>query len=421
MTASFNRSVFAAELAEALIQVGVRCIVVAGWVVEDGPAAEFATTFYSVVLAGGRFIDAVAAGRGAAWRAAPEANTWAAYQCYGDPTWTLRRGVGDAPQPAAQLGEMFEFVSSAADLALALETLAVRGRYSATPRKLLGDRVRFLEAKFAPQWGGMGAVAEAFAAAYDVARDVDKAIEWYRVAVACEDGSASFRAAEGLGIQLSRRGEGSVDAAQAKRDIKEAIEHLDRLVALQATSERQALLGSAWKRLTMVEARLARGKASLDALAKMQRHYEAAEALARESGAEHLHYPAKNSISAELRLAFLRKDKPAISDERFDDVRRSMERAAEGGLDFWSAVGSIELQLLKALAHGRLAAEQDELQASFEQLKGRVPDPGSWDSVHQEARFTLEPYREIAPAAERRAAEALLGSLHAMAERGESP
>jgi hypothetical protein len=39
-----------------------------------------------------------------------------------------------------------------------------------------------------------------------------------------------------------------------------------------------------------------------------------------------------------------------------------------------------------------------------------------WDSVGSEARFTLEPYLGIASAAEKRAAQALLQTLEAMAE-----
>jgi hypothetical protein len=38
-----------------------------------------------------------------------------------------------------------------------------------------------------------------------------------------------------------------------------------------------------------------------------------------------------------------------------------------------------------------------------------------WDSVHSEARFTLEPYQGIASAAEQRAARALLAALAEMA------
>jgi CHAT domain-containing protein len=79
--APYDRADFAANIAEALIEIGVRCVVAAGWAVEDGPAEIFATSFYDSLLGGGRFIEAVAAARAAAWRANPDGNTWAAYQC----------------------------------------------------------------------------------------------------------------------------------------------------------------------------------------------------------------------------------------------------------------------------------------------------------------------------------------------------
>jgi hypothetical protein len=46
----------------------------------------------SALLGGRRFIDAVAEARQEAYKS--EGNTWAAYQCYGDPDWVFR------PDPA---------------------------------------------------------------------------------------------------------------------------------------------------------------------------------------------------------------------------------------------------------------------------------------------------------------------------------
>ena len=156
---------------------------------------------------------------------------------------------------------------------------------------------------FAPLWGGMGAVAEAFGLAFADARDLDKAIDWYRAAVAAADGSASFKAAEQLGNQLARRGEANLDLAVGRRDVEAAIEQLGRLVAMQPTAEREALArlglqaagddrrahrgegprGAAARR---------RGKADapsgerLEALRAMALHYGNAERLARASDAD---------------------------------------------------------------------------------------------------------------------------------------
>ena len=216
----YDRAAFAAGIAQALIEVGVRCVVAAGWAIEDAPAEVFATTFYESLLGGGSFIDAVAAARTASWRAGAGGNTWSAYQCYGDPGWTWRRDVGDAQRAPAPHGDEFVAVSSAPALALALETIAIRLRFGADPDparrgaalQAQGDKVRYLEAKFASLWGAMGAVAEAFGLAFAEAGDADKSVEWYRVAVAAHDGSASFKAAEELARQLVRRGRASADS-----------------------------------------------------------------------------------------------------------------------------------------------------------------------------------------------------------------
>jgi hypothetical protein len=150
----------------------------------------------------------------------------------------------------------------------------------------------------------------------------------------------------------------------------------------------------------------------------MALHYGNAERLARESGAYDLFYPAKNGISAELRLAFLERRPAELALERIEAVRESLERAANERPDFWSVVGQIELRVLTALAARQLAASTPALVDAFGNLKARVPAPGMWDSVHAEARFTLEPYRGVASAAEKKAASALLDALQAMAAAG---
>jgi CHAT domain-containing protein len=444
--ANYDRAEFAAGIAESLIEIGVRCVIAAGWAVEDKPAELFATTFYDTLLGGGRFIDAVAAARSAAWKGGGGGNTWSAYQCYGDPGWTWQRDVGDAQRAPSLASDEFAGVSSPPALTLALETISIRLRFGGDDparRKSIEqaqrDKIRFLEAKFAPLWGQMGAVAEGFGLAFADARDVDKAIDWYRTAVHADDGSASFKAAEELGNQLARRGESRKDdPPAARRDIDEAIARLKKLVEIQPTIEREALLGSAYKRLVMVEGRAAEAMAAapaataakrgrrraavashtgerLVALRAMALHYGNAERLAREANAANLFYPAKNGISAELRLAFLERRPAELAVERMRAVQESLARAASERPDFWSVVGQIELRVLAAVAAQRLAGESAALIGDFRDLKARVPALTMWDSVHSEARFTLEPYQGMANAAEQRAATALLDALAAMA------
>src|SRR5690606_27039767 len=50
--ASYDRASFAANAADSLIRVGVRCVVAAGWAVDDARASHFAEALYDSLLAG---------------------------------------------------------------------------------------------------------------------------------------------------------------------------------------------------------------------------------------------------------------------------------------------------------------------------------------------------------------------------------
>jgi CHAT domain-containing protein len=82
-------NLLAASVARELINIGVRCVVVAGWAVDDKGAMIFGKAFYeSLLLDGLPFGQAVfEARRKAVWQANREDITWGAYQAYGEPGW----------------------------------------------------------------------------------------------------------------------------------------------------------------------------------------------------------------------------------------------------------------------------------------------------------------------------------------------
>jgi CHAT domain-containing protein len=425
----YDRAKFAATIAEELIKVGVRCVIAAGWAVEDVPAAEFATAFYATLLRGERFIGAVGAARTAAYRANPLGNTWAAYQCYGDPEWTWQRGGG--AQTPVSLADRFGQIASPVSLALALENLAIGSEYGSGRQQSKRDAVHWLDRQFAPLWGSSGAVAEAFGAAYSAIAEVDRAVDWYRKAVDAEDGSASFKAAEQLGNQLVRRGERSSGAAEeARADIDAGIAQLAALAVVKRTPERLSLLGSAYKRRTMFETRLARAaekdkdeaaakkalEAAGEAIANAVKHYAEAEAETRQAGGRNVFYPAKNRLSCEWWHKLHGGPPLADASTRAAEIRRLVEAAAAASADFWSVVGPSEMSILEALIEGRLARDVPALIAHLQKLKARVPSTQKWDSVWKEAQFTLGAYVEKASAAEKKAAAELLSALAAMAK-----
>ena len=417
-----NRPEFAAGVADALIKTGVRCVVAAGWAVDDVSAAVFASSFYRALLAGRSFIAAVAEAREAAWRSADPLqggngnNTWAAYQCYGDPDWTFRRAVGDA-QASDPVADEYASLSSPLGLALALEKLAVESKYQRRSATRQLEHLRHLEARFGALWGAMGAVAEAFGLAYAEAGALPEAVGWYARATAAADGSASMKAQEqwlNLRVRVAEteaRGAaaGSRIRARARREIMAAIHQLEGLAKLQPTLERCNLCGSAWKRLAMLEAVQAPAAAD-KARRQADAAYARAEALALAQDAPELFYPVVN------RMAYALSTRGGSPFAGFDPAlvaraRHSAQQQVIEAPDFWSVVTLIEIDAFEAAARGQLHKHLGPLLARTEDLHGRVPARKSWRSVCDNAEYALRAGVAGAAGNERRALEDWLARL----------
>ncbi len=417
-----DRPAFAAGVADALIKAGVRCVVAAGWAVDDVAASLFAGAFYRALLAGQRFIDAVAQAREAAWRSADPAqggsgnNTWAAYQCYGDPDWVFRRGVGDAQARDPVLDE-YTSVSSPLGLALALEKLAGDAKYKRRGLVETLEHVRHLEARFGALWGGMGAVAEALGLAYAEAGALAQAIGWYDRATHANDGSASMKAHEQwLNLRVRVAATAAADskataAARAahRREIQQATQQLEALAALQPTLERHNLVGSAWKRLAMLE-RGHDAPAMRAACAHADAAYARAEALAQQQDSPELFYPVLNRMACVL-ASQAPGEGLALADELVQRARLSAQRKVASDPDFWSVVALIELDALQAAGQGSLQATLASVLARAEDLHSRMPAPKSWASVCDSAEFALRARAAAAKGAEARALADWLGRL----------
>jgi tetratricopeptide (TPR) repeat protein len=428
---SFDRPGFAANVAESLIGIGVRCVIAAGWAVEDAQAETFATTFYRELLAGAPFIRAVSAAREAAWQMG--GNTWAAYQCYGDPNWVFDPEVQDAQRPRTSPADEYAGISSPLDLALALEELAVQSRWQGTPAERQRAKIGYLEARFGGLWGSMGAVAEAFGLACAEAGDVEASIGWYEAALQCNDASASLKAAEQLGNLRARRawhrasavkGPASDKAiAEGRQGVESALALLQPLAALQPTIERLSLCGSAWKRLAMIEALAARPAEERAAIVRMTESYRQAEQLAANSGHPELHYPALNRMAGEVVVEAGNPGWVGIDPASIAAARACLQAQVQASPDFWSVAGLVELVMLEAIgartpqgtAARALAQALAALEDAFAELHRRVAAPRMWASVADQAHFVLAPYAHHCRGSERVAATRLLGWLNAFA------
>jgi len=445
-----GRPARAATVASGLIRLGVRCVIATGWAVDDDAAERFAQIFYQGLKDGRSFIEATSQARETIWREFRDSNTWAAYQCYGDPDWTMARAEGAAGEPTGPVAgptasaRPESRIVSPKTLQAALKSAVPRGGADDPTSPEAARRLDDLARAFGPPMGGMGEVAEAFAQAYAEVGQVDEAIAWYERALAAEKGGASLRSLEQLCDLTARRaaerveearrglapapsvGDGAAfDAAVETARVKMggAEERLRALLTLNRTYERLSLLASIAKRRAIVEQSVRRvrpGEVPVDgwkkAVEAVRDAYAVAEAYARDNGRGDLHYAALNRMMAELLLGTGGGGPKAAPAGEVGEVRRNLADRAEHDPDFWALVQTLELDIYVALAAGALAGARERIEEGLRKLYGRIDARLKWASVSDQARFVLVPYAEAAPPGdERSAAEALLRTFEGFA------
>lgn len=389
--ADHDRVAFAAGVAGALIGIGVRCVIAAGWAIEDAPAKAFAEGFYRELFAGRRFIDAVGAARQAAYEVQPDSNTWAAYQCYGDPDWSWKT-AGGSVQPAPQ--DEYEGVASPTTLKLVLQAIANELLYS-TQDTGTRNRVRlaWLQDRF-QAWLAQGDVAQEFAAAYAALPDRRQALAWYERATRATDGSAALSAVEMYAEQLSLP-----DAS---------IDQLDKAIGIfrqmcchhGPTLKRSSLLGNAYRRRAVL--------ADADAADLDWARHAYLEAAAIEPESERRHYPLRAAVACKVRALLLdalecADDAPAETlvplgqlegiERELAETLREIHRAVRENPHFWPIVAQTEFELLKGIVRENLAIRHLDISASLRDLHNRISTPRYWVYVFDDAQVLLVPYQ----------------------------
>lgn len=438
---NYDRASFASGVAGALIEIGVRCVIAAGWAVDDEAARVFAEAFYGSLLRGNRFIVAVGEARRDAYVRSPHANTWAAYQCYGDPDWIFQRTASDPNQAAASAVDDFSGVASAMGLKLALERIIVQTKFQgADPARQL-DTLRTLAQRFKKTWGRSGSVAELFGEAFVEAGDVEAGMDWYTRAVNAPDGRASMKAAEQLSNVCGRLGWEVVDKAQqhlvamqkrlddmparrkgksrtakaaaaatsavadAQRGFHAAIQRADglfatslnllaKLNAVKKTVERESLVASVFKRRALVDAVAGRRARIREDLAQMKGRYQAALAIGTKSGTADVFYPMSNCLAADVAVNAGAAAWRGLDTDMVAEIEQTLKTNNERDPDFWSVVGVIELKEFEALAKRSLAPAREQLVKEYEDLYRRVKATRMWASVYDTACLILPNYAE---------------------------
>jgi hypothetical protein len=441
LSTRYDRATFASGLAGALIGLGVRCVVAAGWAVDDDGARVFAEAFYAALVRGDRFIDAVSHARRETYFHDPGQNTWAAYQCYGDPDWMLRQVPPDANAAAAPAVDEFSGIASALSLKFALDRILVQVRFQgADPRAALA-KLQYLEAQHGKTWGAQGDVAELFGMTFAEAGDSEAGLRWYRTAVTAADGRASMRAIEQLvnvggrmAWEIVDRAARHASAMKGRSDVKgarsraaaaltsaieraegllaDALAQIAKVSAIHPTLERASLTGSIHKRRALVNLTAGRRTQADRDMRLMRASYAEAQAIGEKAGSTGVFYPAANCLVADVALNAGRGRWRTLDADRLAIVRRSLEADEP---DFWTVVGRVDLDLYEAMARRRLKTAGPRLAKGYADLYRRVKSTRLWGSVYDTACLTLPAYAGRAAAAEKEAASALLAQLQSYA------
>ena len=250
-----QRYKLAANIGTQLIENGVRCVIAAGWAVDDNAALEFANIFYDRILGGYTFGESVHEARKSVFEKYGSTNTWGAYQCYGDPFYRLKRRQNDESK-----NKTTYFISQEAEIDLLnlLNELEIG-------KKSTDDYIKMLEtisegvdsAKIRTPF-----IIEKEAQIYLELKDYNKACEKFSSLLNVEEASFSFSVAEKYYNALAKKitaefkeilDKNDVEGTEVKKNdslvkIKKVIDDLDALARLIPSAERLNILASTFKR-----------------------------------------------------------------------------------------------------------------------------------------------------------------------------
>lgn len=347
----------AASVARELMRIGVRAVVAAGWVIDDQAAVLFARTFYDRLLDGDFLGTAVHCARTQVHEKFAAGNTWAAFQCYGDPGYRLRST--QAPPPPAPV------VVSSDELVRRVRTIAVLAGKIGMPNfedvshreEELVEELDTSRAALKDRGWETPVVLYELGSAYGELGNYEKAVECYRRA--WDDPAANaapVKLVEQLGNfecrvaqRLCRKGaEPSAVAAM----VASAGDHLHLALGLGETTERLALLGSFHKRA----AAIAGGDRRQVHLLESAKHYERAH---------RLHVELYSSPDAYYTLNWLQAATLAgapVEPGEAEGLLTALEAGStrRGKEDFWARATLANIALTRAVVTRSSDLEQAE-------------------------------------------------------------
>lgn len=405
---AYNRLAY--SISRELIEIGVRCVVCAGWAIDDDAAYTFADIFYQGILHDKlQFGEAVFEARRETYRKHGQSITWGAYQAYGDPGWRINPRDGSPSRVKG--GDKFVAPEELIGAIDGVSVTIARQREAMTKpeAKRKAAELEGLLARAPKDWTNSAAINVALAAAYaDLGPDYfEKACELYSAAILAEDraGRVPITAVEQLANIESRLGALRGFANLVDRAI-ERLRELDELAAArvnyqsgaaketdrgEVNAERQSLIGAGYKRKAAIFARQMidadpnpdAEKGFDEAIAASIAAYDKAAGQPREENFDP--YPALNSVALNSLAGTYRQ---GIDLCRACAAKANDRFIKSGG--FWDAIMVPEAFLIEVLCSGALgqAAADDALEQIFEKYDRAMRDvlvlPKEMDSLTQQ-------------------------------------
>jgi CHAT domain-containing protein/pimeloyl-ACP methyl ester carboxylesterase len=405
---AYNRLAY--SISRELIEIGVRCVVAAGWAVDDDAAYTFAETFYRAILRDKlQFGDAVFEARRDAYREHGSSITWGAYQAYGDPGWRVDPRA-ESSSHSSDLGKFValeELVDQISRIRLGIYRRAEAVTKTDATSALA--QLKELLNRCPSGWLSHPAVNFELAQTYALLGDgyFEDTCKFYSAAIVAEDklGHVPIAAVEQLANLESRLADNKGDPELAERAIAR-LHNLNKMAAGACDSgggdhaagspmngERASVIGSAHKRKAAIFARrIVTGDASAATVKGFSEAIEASiaayEIASRKwSDKQFDPYPALNGLS----LRALEGSYQAGVADCLSYAERANERFKRSP-DVWSAVTAADAYLVESLCRGALGGEDAQHEKTFEQVYQRYADalanlqvtPKDLDSVAQQ-------------------------------------
>jgi hypothetical protein len=379
-----GRPELAASVAVQLIQLGVRCVIVAGWEVDDDCAKAFGLRFYSEMLDGSSFGEATLQARRAAYGTKPDNNTWGAFQCYGDPDYRLR--VVAATPGAADEGDRFVGVSEAIVAAEQIRDDVNVGLER--DLKVQRDRLARIESEAKRKgWLKSALLCASLAEARAELDDLPEAIGFYTEAIKNEKAVFKLRAVEQLANlgarnavrEYRKKPEDGRNPAESVAAIQGWLNKLDWLTkAVGPTPERLMLQAGCWKRLAQVQPS---DPAANDALGKMKACSNAAGELCG-SDPDYARFIACNAA-----VCVALRDGTACDPSVVTDLQRMIEQPAPDEADFWTLIRSADARTIVAILNAAPPEDTDKIRGAYSRAWRHIGSPVKMRSVTEQLEF----------------------------------